>query len=408
MMIRTVTVVGANGTMGLNACAMFASFGNAKVYMISRDIQKSRNAIEKAIRAVRAESIRDNLIPCDYSSLEKCVSESDIVFESVAEDLEIKKEITRQIGKYAREDTIIATGTSGLSINEISKTLPKNIRHNYLGMHFFNPPYSMPLLELIPNDEANESDIIPVVEYLEKKLLRNVIVCDDKPAFVANRIGFMFLNMALQFAEKYKEKGGIDYIDSVLGTFTGRAMTPCATIDFVGLDVHKAIVDNLYSKTCDYENNSFLLPDYVQKLISQGRLGKKTGTGLFKVEIDENGAKHKYVFDIKTGKYVTIRKYNISFANKMNSFLANGDYDLAFDVLKNDNSEEADICREFLKAYINYSIFVGKETCADVKSVDDAMATGFNWCPPLFLSNMLLGTNYPAKYDYRSFFKVGK
>ena len=93
MIINTVTVIGANGTMGINACAMFASFGNAKVYMISRDIQKSRNAIEKAIRAVRAESIRDNLIPCDYLSFGKCVSESDLVFESVAEDLTIKKEI---------------------------------------------------------------------------------------------------------------------------------------------------------------------------------------------------------------------------------------------------------------------------------------------------------------------------
>ena len=407
-MIKTITVIGANGTMGMNACAMFASFGNAKVYMISRDIQKSRNAIEKAIKAVRAESIRDNLIPCDYSSFEKCVSESDLVFESVAEDLKIKKEITSQIGKYAREDTIIATGTSGLSINEISKALPDDIRHNYFGMHFFNPPYSMPLLELVPNDEASQDQISTLIDYLDKVLLRNVVVSKDKPAFVANRIGFQFLNMALQYAEKYKEKGGIDYIDAIFGTFTGRAMTPCATVDFVGLDVHKAIVDNLLENTVDYENKTFVLPNYVQNLISQGRLGKKTGIGLFKTEIDESGAKHKYVFDIKTGKYVLVRKYDIVFANRMNLFLKNGDYDLAFDALKTDRSEEAAICREFLKTYIDYSMFVGKEVCTSVKYVDDAMATGFNWCPPLALSNALFGTNYPTKYDYRSFFKAVK
>ena len=408
MEIKTVTVVGANGTMGMNACAMFASFGDAKVYMISRDIQKSRNAIEKAIKAVRAESIRDNLIPCDYSSLEKCVLESDLVFESVAEDLTIKKEITSQIGKCARQDTIIATGTSGLSINEISKSLPNNIRHNYFGMHFFNPPYSMPLLELVPNDSAKEEDVSKLIEYLDKVLLRNVVVCKDKPAFAANRIGFQFLNMALQYAEKYKEKGGIDFMDSILGTFTGRAMTPCATVDFVGLDVHKAIVDNLLNNTSDYENKTFVLSNYVQKLISQGRLGKKTGIGLFKTEIDESGAKHKYVFDIKTGKYVLVRKYDIVFANKMNLFLKNGDYDLAFEALKNDHSEEAAICREFLKTYIDYSVFVGKEVCTNIKYVDDAMATGFNWCPPLALSNALFGTDYPTKYDYRSFFKAVK
>ena len=406
--IRTVTVIGANGTMGLNACAMFASFGNAKVYMISRDSQKSRNAIEKAIKAVRAESIRNNLIPCDYSSLEKCVSESDLVFESVAEDLAIKKEITKQIGKYAGEDTIIATGTSGLSINTISETLPNSCRQNYYGMHFFNPPYSMPLLELIPNNSATENKISDIIEYLDKNLLRNVVVCKDKPAFVANRIGFQFLNMALRYAEKYKEKGGIDYIDSILGTFTGRSMTPCATVDFVGLDVHKAIVDNLLNNTNDYENKTFTLPIYVQKLISQGRLGLKTGIGLFKTEIDESGVKHKYVFDIKTNKYVPIRKYDVAFAKKMNLFLKNGDYDLAFDTLNNDYSEEATICREFLKTYIDYSIYVGKEVCTNVKYVDDAMASGFNWCPPLALSNALFGTSYSTKYDYRSFFKAVK
>ena len=82
MDIKTVTVVGANGTMGTNVAAMFASFGNAKVYMVSRDIEKSNKAIVKAIKSVRAESIKNNLIPADYSMLESCVSCSDLIFES--------------------------------------------------------------------------------------------------------------------------------------------------------------------------------------------------------------------------------------------------------------------------------------------------------------------------------------
>ena len=223
MEIKTVTVIGANGTMGFNACAIFASFGNAKVYMVSRDIQKSRNAIDKAIKAVRAESIRNKLIPCDYSSLQNCVPESDLVFESIAEDLSIKKEITSIIGKYAKENTIIATGTSGLSINDISESLPKNIRRNYYGLHFFNPPYSMPLLELIPNSEADPNNTEQIIQYLTKNLFRTVVLSEDKPAFVANRIGFQFLNMALQYAEQFKDSGGIDFIDSILGPFTARS-----------------------------------------------------------------------------------------------------------------------------------------------------------------------------------------
>lgn len=406
MDIKKVTVVGANGTMGYNAAAMFASFGNAKVYMVSRDIQKSRNAVDKAIKSVRAESIRKNLIPCDYSQLEECVSQSDLVFESVAENIEIKKEITKKIGECATEGTIIATGTSSLSIKEIADVLPEVHRANYYGMHFFNPPYSMPLLELIPNSIVGGTEKLK--EYLESVLLRTVVVCKDSAAFIANRIGFQFMNMALQYAEKYKEDGGIDYIDSILGTFTGRAMTPCVTADFVGLDVHKAIVDNLLINTDDFANKTFELPEYITGLINEGKLGKKTNGGLFKTEITDDGKKIRLVFDINSKRYVGVRKYNISFATNMNRLLNNGEYKEAFKSLLDDDSKEAKICKEFLKDYVDYSLYVVNEVCDEISMVDDAMATGFNWCPPLALSNVLFGTNYPTKYDYRSFFKVGR
>lgn len=406
--IEIVTVVGANGTMGCNACAMFASFGNAKVYMISRDIQKSRNAIDKAIKSVRAESIRKNLIACDYTHLEECIKDSNLVFESVAEDMSIKKSVTEQIGKFAKDDTIIATGTSGLSIEELSNSLPDKLKQNYCGMHFFNPPYSMPLLELIPCSKMSLDKINSLKKYLEDVLIRCVVVSKDKPAFIANRIGFYFLNMALQYSEKYSKQGGIAYIDSILGPFTGRAMTPCVTVDFVGLDVHKAIVDNIKANTNDEHNNVFVLPNYVEKLIEEGKLGKKTGCGLFKTELTEDGKKLKYVYDIESTKYILTNYSPTLFSKTMIDYLSNGDYDLAFCFLKNDKSNEAVICREFLKAYIEYSLFVGQEVCDDLTFVDDAMATGFNWCPPLALSNILFNTNYPTKYDYRSFFKAVK
>ena len=88
MNIKTVTVIGANGTMGCNVSAIFASFGNAKVYMVSRDMEKSKKAAIKAGNSVKASSIMNNLIPADYSMLDQCVSQSDLVFESVAENLE--------------------------------------------------------------------------------------------------------------------------------------------------------------------------------------------------------------------------------------------------------------------------------------------------------------------------------
>jgi hypothetical protein len=90
MKVNTVTVVGANGTMGTNVSAIFASFGNAKVYMVSRDIEKSKGAALRAGKTVKADSIVSHLVPCDYAMLADCVRQSDLVFESVADNLDIK------------------------------------------------------------------------------------------------------------------------------------------------------------------------------------------------------------------------------------------------------------------------------------------------------------------------------
>ena len=404
--IKIVTVLGAAGVMGSNISAIFASFGGAKVYML--DIEKSEKAIDKAVKSVRAESIRQNLIPADYSMLEKCIRESDLVFESIVENIDVKKGVTKKASQWLKQGALFCTGTSGLSINEISKVLPEEFRSKYFGVHFFNPPYSMTLCELIKTDLSKDEDVAFLKNYLSNQLLRTVVVCKDKPAFVGNRIGFQFINSALQSADKYQKEGGLDYIDTIFGTFTGRLMAPCNTADFVGLDVHKAIIDNLYLNTDDYEKGSYVLPDYLKELIDNKKLGRKTCEGLFKLQINEDGTKISLVYDIQTKQYRMKNRYKFEFAEKMKAYLRNGDYQLAFNALREDNSQEAMICKDLLKRYIDYSLFVGKEVCDDLSGVDDAMATGFGWCPPLALSNVLFDTNYPTKYDYRSFFKAGK
>lgn len=406
MNIKTVTVIGAGGVMGSNISAIFASFGNAKVYML--DIEKPVLAVDRAVKSVRAESIRNNLIPADFSMLEQCIKESDLVFESVVERIDVKKDVANKCAPYLKKNAFLCTGTSGLSITEIANSLPDDLKERYFGVHFFNPPYSMPLCELIKTDYSSNNDIDSLKEYLTNVLFRTVVVCKDKPAFLANRIGFQFINRALQLAEENKDSGGLDYIDAIFGAFTGRLMAPCNTADFVGLDVHKAIVDNLLKNTNDHSHDSFILPQYVSDLISEGKLGRKAKAGLFKLQINEDATKVPPVYDLLTKEYRVKNKYKFNFAEQMKAHLQNGDYELAFNVLKNDNSKEGLICKQLLKEYVDYSLFVGKEVCDDLSYVDDAMATGFNWCPPLVLSNILFGTNYQTKYDYRSFFKAVK
>ena len=104
--IKTVTVIGANGTLGIGVSAIFASFGNAKVYMVSRSLEKSNRAINKAAKSVKANSIMENLIAKDYGDIKECVEKSDLVIETVVEDMKVKKEIHAQIDKYLKSDSI--------------------------------------------------------------------------------------------------------------------------------------------------------------------------------------------------------------------------------------------------------------------------------------------------------------
>lgn len=431
MNIKTVTVIGVTGTMGTNAAGIFASFGNAKVYCVGRDSEKVKQKIPQIVKSVKADAIAKNLIPADFSMLEDCVRESDLVFESSKEDIVVKTEIAMRVGKVLQSNAISGTGSSGLSINTIAECYPEIVRGHFFGLHMFNPPYKMSLCELTPTKYTDEQMKSDLVEYLSAKLCRTVVEVKDSPAFLANRIGFQFINEALQYAEKYKDNGGVDYIDAIIGTFTGRAMSPLITSDFVGLDVHKAIVDNIYDNTHDYAHETFILPEYVKKLVEDGKLGRKSNGGLYQEISYENELVRKTVYDINNGLYRDIIPYVFPFADKMKKRLVEGDYVKAFDCLVNNHSLEAEICLSFLLKYIVYSLYAAKEVGYQIEDADDVMAAGFNWCPPLAMYqalstvadvpslikkrlsevcskvdiDRLLADIKPSKYDYRPYFK---
>jgi 3-hydroxyacyl-CoA dehydrogenase len=292
----------------------------------------------------------------------------------------------------------------------------------------------MSLCELTPTIFSDEQMQVELKEYLSKKLIRTVVEVKDSPAFLGNRIGFQFINEALQYAEKYKDNGGIDYIDALLGSFTGRTMAPLTTSDFVGLDVHNAIVDNIYENTNDYAHETFVLPEFAQKLIADGKLGRKSGAGLYQRIKYENGLTRQTVYDINTGLYRDVIPYVFPFADKMKRRIAEGEYVKAFDRLVNNHSQEAEICLSFLLKYIVYSLYATEKVGYTVEAADDVMATGFNWCPPMAMYqalssvanvpalikerlpeicekvdvDRLLADVKPSKYDYRLYFKSGR
>lgn len=428
MKINTVTVLGANGAMGRNVSAIFASFGSAKVYMVCRDKTKAEKAARQAFLSIRSESIRDKLIPSTYDDLEKCINESDLVFESLSEDMKIKAEMYKGIKPFLKEDVIVATGTSGLSIKKLSEVFEEK-SNRFFGIHMFNPPYNLNLCELVVHSKEQSHLAENIRKYLKNTLNRTVVEVEDKPAFLGNRIGFFFINESIRLANENKDQGGIDYIDSIIGSFTGRNMAPLVTADFVGLDVTKSIIDYIYENINDDYKRYFKAQDYFNELVSNGNLGKKVNKGFYYKDRNRNIT---FVYDVKQKIYRMVNSYQFYFSNEMIKNLRIGDYAKAISILISDDSHEAVICKTMLLKYVLYSLKVSLEVSNDISACDDAMATGFSWIPPIALIDLfggkevlkeltytylekqykelvdLLYDGIPgcSKYDYRSYLKA--
>lgn len=388
-MFKNVTILGANGNMGKNVSGILSSFGNCEINLVVRSLGDEEEIIRSIISSVKADSISNRLHVRTYDELERCIPNSDFIFESVSEQIDIKKEVYSKIIPFLNGKVIIGTGTSGLSVEYLAGLFPIEYRKHFYGVHFFNPPYNLTLCELIKTKYNLESETKKLKHYLENHLYRDVIIVKDEPAFLGNRIGFFFINRCLQLAEKYKENGGIDYIDAIFGGYTGRAMAPIVTSNFVGLDVHKAIVDNVACHATNIiDSQSFQLPNYVNELIDNNCLGKKTGLGFYQKNINRDGIS---VFDISSKKYREEEEYSFHFSNQIAFHIENGQYREAVKILKNNESLEARICLELLLEYVLYSLQVTELVGENQHAADIAMATGFNWLPPLAFCDYLGG-----------------
>lgn len=135
-----VVIIGANGTMGAGAGCVFAG-GGYRVTMLARSRDKAAAGLVDVQNDARAEAIEERIALGTYDSdLARSVGEASIVFESLAEDLPLKKQFFELVDKYRRPDAIVATGSSGLSIAEMAKGRSDSFRRNFLGIHLFNPP----------------------------------------------------------------------------------------------------------------------------------------------------------------------------------------------------------------------------------------------------------------------------
>lgn len=378
--IERVVVLGANGTMGYGSGALFTQ-AVPQVTFLARTKAKAEEGLGAAIKQVRSPTVASRVQVGDYAhDLAKAVAGADLVFEALTEDFDVKREIFDQVEAARRKDGIVATVTSGLSINALAEGRDESFRRNFLGLHFFNPPNVIVGTELIPGRDTDPELVDFVEAFARLRLGREIVRTADTPAFAGNRVGFKLLNEAAQLAEQL----GPVLVDRLVGPYTGRALTPLATIDLVGWDIHRAIVDNVHQNTRDEAHDTLALPAYMDRLMERGVLGNKTGRGFF--WRDENKVRH--ALDPKSGDYRPEKEFtlpDLGFIDEVSRLHREARYAEALQCFARAKGEPARIARKVIAGYIAYAYHRIGEVCETIDGIDRIMGMGFNWAPPSVL-----------------------
>lgn len=387
--LKKVVVLGANGAMGAGTGALFAA-GGCDVVLVARQLAKAEGALAQIQGIAKSETIINTVSCATYDDgLENIFAGADLIFECLAEDMALKKQLFAQVDAARPADSLVATVSSGLSIREMADGLSESFQKHFAGVHLYNPPHVMTGVEVIPHPAMDKALAAQIDAVLTERFGRDSITTADTPAFAGNRIGFKVLNEVAQLAETY----GVQKMDLLVGPYTGRAMAPLATIDLVGWDVHQAIVDNVAEKVSDEASPSFVMPKYMGALIAKGHLGNKTPElGGFFRRVIVDGKNRQEVLDPATGSYGPVDSgMSVPFVEEVKALNRSGRYRQAIDAFMSAEGAEADIARKVILGYVSYALNragAGEvvETYADV---DRIMTAGFNWAPPSGLVDLI-------------------
>ena len=281
MGINTVAVIGA-GTMGAGIAQICAQSGwKTNLFdAFPEGLEKGMNAIDafwdKGIERGKTtpeqkEEWKSNLHP--YLDMVDAVKEADMVIEAVPEDLQIKARVFHVLGVETKEDCILGTNTSSLSIADIAEASGRPDK--VIGMHFFNPVPIMKLLELIKHDLCSE-ETIAVAKSVGEAMGKTTILVKDVPGFATSRLGVVLGNEAIKMLAD--GVASATDIDNAMALGYKHPMGPLALTDLVGLDVRRDILNNLAKS---FNDDSYLPHPLLEALVAEGSLGKKSGKGIF-------------------------------------------------------------------------------------------------------------------------------
>jgi 3-hydroxybutyryl-CoA dehydrogenase len=278
---HNVTVLGA-GTMGTGIAQVCAQAG-ARVVLndvqqpfVERGLQSIRDFLDKGVAKGKVQDAERRATLGRLTTeldVAKAVRLADLVIEAAPEDLALKRSLFAKVAQACRADTVLATNTSSLSLAAMFGGLPGQGR--CVGMHFFNPPPIMPLLELV-RPAAADPQVMARVERFARQIQKEPIVVRDSPGFATSRLGVCLGLEAIRMVEEGVAEPAD--IDKAMELGYRHPMGPLRLTDLVGLDVRMAIADYLRGAL---RSPAFEVPELMRRMVAEGRLGKKSGRGFY-------------------------------------------------------------------------------------------------------------------------------
>lgn len=372
MTIKKVAVIGA-GTMGSGIAGQVANAG-VEVWLLDLPSKGNENAF--ADRGMQRLRETNGLLSADceakihlgntrddFHQLADC----DWIVEAVVERLDIKQELYQRISEFCRDDALISSNSSNISIKVLVEKMPIEYRRRFAITHFFNPVRFMPLLELVSGEDTSADVIEELANFCDLKLGKGVVICRDTPGFLGNRVGCYAIQCALQAAYDL----GLSPIeaDAIFGRPMGIPKTGVFGLyDLFGIDlmsdVAHSLVNNLPNSD-DFHREAEKIP-LVVRMIENGQTGNKKGQGFYR---SRNGVRE--VIDLKTGNYISVPKLDLPVVQQAQREGINA--------LLKDDSKYGRFAWRVLSRTLSYAASIIPEVGDDPVDVDDAMKLGYNW-----------------------------
>ena len=379
--INRAAVIGA-GTMGLGIAGQLA---NAGVDVLLLDIPAdgdNRNAItERALERLLDES-QPGLLHKDFleritignteDDMQK-LADADWITEAIVERLDIKKTLYREISSYRKQGSIVSSNTSTIPISLLVEDMPMSFREEFAITHFFNPVRFMRLLEIVRGDDTRADVVSCLEEFTEARLGKGIVVCNDTPGFLANRVGVYAIQMALHTAFRMGLRP--EEADAIFGRPMGIPKTGVFGLyDLIGIDLMSDVARSLVSILPDndiFHEVSAEIPVMV-RMISEGRIGNKGGKGGFYQPADLRMGKSRQTLDFNSFTY---RDFDASKPQTAIDAELAGDFTL----LLAQDDKYGNYAWEILASTLCYAATLVPDVNESLVAVDDAMKLGYNW-----------------------------